>query len=334
METPNSFLILREWMLAIVVVPMTLALSATTRTLLKKSAEKRSWPLLSELAPSIANLVYILGLRVFAEVAPLTPKLEKSVDSIIYVLAVVIALGMIRRAAMIALEWSVMRTTQSRTLQLGFIPLVRNLITVFIFFSGAIMVLKRFDYDVLSLLTALGVGSLAVGLAAKDTLANMISGFTLIIDRNLRPGDRINLGGQIGDVDEIGLRTTRLRTGDGNMLVVPNSELVNSKIFNLSMPSREASCSTTLRIPLDSSFAQFKAICIDVVGEVEKANLSRGIGVNLTSLMEGYQAVTVGFWVRDFEDTGEALTAFNDKLLARLNREKFSLFRPNTSVVV
>ena len=75
-------------------------------------------------------------------------------------------------------------------------------------------------------MVSLGVGSLAVGLAAQDTLANMFAGFTLMLDRPFRVGDRIQLAsGEVGDVEAIGMRATRIKTSDETILVVPNSLL-------------------------------------------------------------------------------------------------------------
>ena len=270
----------------------------------------------------------MIGLRVFAELAPLNPKLDSWLDSAIYVVAVIIVLRIIRRAAMVAIEWSAVKSRESHALQQGFIPLVRNLITLFVFFTGAIMVLKRFNYDVMSLLTALGVGSLAVGLAAKDTLSNMISGFTLIIDRNLQPGDRINLGGSQGDVVEIGLRSTRINTGNGNTLIVPNSEMVNTKILNLSLPSRESTCSSSFGVPYSVAFARVRALAVEILAQVAKCNQSRAKWVTLDGLANGCQTVTVGFWLHDMDDQGAALTDFHEKLLARLAQEQIALYVP------
>jgi small-conductance mechanosensitive channel len=88
-----------------------------------------------------------------------------------------------------------------------------------------------------SLIVSLGVGSLAIALAAQDTLANMIAGFVIMIDRPYRVGDRIQLpSGEVGDVAEIGLRSTRVLNFDNNFLVVPNAEMVKSKIVNYSYP--------------------------------------------------------------------------------------------------
>lgn len=319
---------LRNWALAILALALSVLATATARASMKKIAASRGWALLSELAASIAGLIYVIGLRAFAEIAPLNPKLDSWLDSTIYVVAVVIVLRILRRAAMVAIEWSAIKSRDSSALQQGFIPLVRNLITLFVFFTGAIMVLKRFNYDVMSLLTALGVGSLAVGLAAKDTLSNMISGFTLIIDRNFQPGDRINLGGSQGDVEEIGLRSTRINMGNGSTLIVPNSEMVNTKILNLSLPSRAGACSTTLGLPYDAPFTRAREIALEVLAHVATCNQARAKSITLDSLANGHQTVTIAFWLNDMDDQGAALSDFHEKLLARLEQEKIPLYLP------
>jgi len=117
-------------------------------------------------------------------------------------------------------------------------PLIEKLCTIFLVLVALIITLKHFNYDILSLVTALGVGSLAIGLAAKDTLANMISGFTLMIDRPFRIGDRIQLGTQVGDVVDIGLRSTKIKGMDNTFLIIPNAELCNSTLINLAFPDQ------------------------------------------------------------------------------------------------
>ncbi|HLD99125.1 MAG TPA: mechanosensitive ion channel domain-containing protein [Bdellovibrionota bacterium] len=316
--------LLSEWLHAFGVIAAMLIATAFSREFLHWLGKKR-WKFLTQLAPSISNLIYLIGFKLFIEVAPLNPKIAAWLESVVYILGVLILLGLIRRAALISVEWGAYRSNQSTTLQQGFIPLMRNVITLFMFATGGIMILKHFNYDVMSLVTALGVGSLAVGLAAKDTLSNMISGFTLIIDRNLRPGDRIDLSGSIGTVEEIGLRSTRIRLGNGNTLIVPNTELVNTKIMNLSLPSAEVTCSTKVQVSCAFPFAKVKAVCLATIDETEKARKDMGRWVHLSALNDGHQVISIGFWVSSTDDTGPALSDFHEKLLSNLAHEKISL---------
>jgi small-conductance mechanosensitive channel len=319
---------LGEWVLALGVIVATLFVTETTRMILQRLQKNQGWEVLRQLIPATSNILYILGLRIFADVAPLSGKVAIWFDSAVYLLSIVIFLGLVQRAAITGVQWSITKASQSETLQRGFIPLVRNVITLFIFLSGGIMVLKHFNYDVMSLVTALGVGSLAVGLAAKDTLSNMISGFILIIDRNLRPGDRINLGGSIGDVEEIGLRSTRIRVSDGNILIVPNAELVNTKILNLSLPTREIACSLSLRVPYDIPFAEVKKICLSILQESKKISQQRSKSIHLANLAEGHQLIQIGFWVPDMGDAAGTVSEVNEAIAIRFQQEAIPFFLP------
>lgn len=323
----------QEWVIATVVIFATLGLASVTRAILKWAGKNKNWEFLSALAPAISNLIYILGLRILIDIVPLNPKFLAWMDSGAYLVAVMILLWLARRTILVAIDWGVSHSNTSTVLYQGFIPLMRNVVTLFVFLSGGIMVLKRFNYDVMSLITALGVSSLAVGLAAKETLSNMISGFTLIIDRNLKPGDRVNLGGNTGEVDEIGLRSTRIKTGDGNMLIVPNSELVNTKIINLSSPFPQVCCTTSIRVPCLISFEKIQTTCLKMIEQIEKIDRSQGIWIHLTSLSEGHQLITIGFWVRQSSDQGATLSEFNQKLIQYLNQEKIPLLGPTGSGV-
>jgi small-conductance mechanosensitive channel len=316
---------LREWFLAFATIGGTLVTSTAARAMFRRLPESGPGRYLARLAPALGNIVLLFGLRVFVEVAPLSPKLALWLNDVVYIAGVLLVLAIVRNGCLLAIEWSAQRASQSATLQLGFIPLMRNVITIFVLFMGAIMILKHLGYDVMSLLAALGVGSLAVGLAAKDTLSNMISGFTLIIDRNLKPGDVVNLGGSAGTVEEIGLRSTRIRTGDGNTLIVPNTELVNTKILNLSMPSREAAVSTSFRVPYSAPFPRVKELSLAAAREVPQSVVARGVWANLSGIADGTQTVSVGFWVKDMDDQGSAISELNLRLVAALGREKIPL---------
>jgi small-conductance mechanosensitive channel len=117
-------------------------------------------------------------------------------------------------------------------------PLTSKVMNVLFGMVAIIIVLDHFGINIGSLLVSLGVGSLAVALAAQDTLANMISGFVILVDRPFRVGDRIEIAsGLVGDVTEIGLRSTKVLNFDNNVIILPNAELVKGRIVNFSYPA-------------------------------------------------------------------------------------------------
>lgn len=118
-----------------------------------------------------------------------------------------------------------------------FIPAVRSSIKVLIWGLGAVVALNNAGYDVGALLAGIGIGGLALAMAAKDTLANIFGGVTVFTDKPFRVGDRIRLSGYDGTVEEVGLRSTRIRTLEGPMLIVPNIKFTDSILENVSQES-------------------------------------------------------------------------------------------------
>jgi len=113
------------------------------------------------------------------------------------------------------------------------VPLVENLVRVFLMVVASYLLMKVWALDVAPWLASAGVVGLALGFAAKDTLANLFGGFFIIIDGPYKIGDYINLDtGERGEVTGIGLRSTRILTRDDIEVTIPNAQIANSKIIN------------------------------------------------------------------------------------------------------
>ncbi len=104
------------------------------------------------------------------------------------------------------------------------------IITSILFIVGSI-----FKLDVGSLVAGLGIGGLAIALAAQDTLKNLLASFIIFFDQPFQVGDFINVGGTYGVVEKIGFRSTRIRTLEKSYLTVPNDSLINRELDNLSL---------------------------------------------------------------------------------------------------
>lgn len=115
-----------------------------------------------------------------------------------------------------------------------FIPVVRSAFKALLWGLGIVVALNNAGYDVGALLAGIGIGGLALAMAAKDTLANIFGGVTVFTDKPFRVGDRVRLNGYDGIVEEVGIRSTRIRTMDGPMVVVPNNKFTDSVVENVS----------------------------------------------------------------------------------------------------
>jgi len=114
----------------------------------------------------------------------------------------------------------------------AFMPWIKKtLITLFVIF-GVLMVVQSLGYDVKAILAGLGIGGLAFALAAQDTLANVFGSIVVAIDQPFKLGEAVKIGANEGTVEDIGLRSTKLRTPGRNLIVIPNKTVAAEAIIN------------------------------------------------------------------------------------------------------
>jgi len=115
------------------------------------------------------------------------------------------------------------------------VPLIRKTLRVFVVIIAVLFIARNiFQWDIASLIAGLGIGGLALALAAKDTLANLFGSITIFADRPFHMGDRVRIKGHDGVIEEVGFRSVRLRLLNGHLVVIPNAVVANETIENVS----------------------------------------------------------------------------------------------------
>jgi MscS family membrane protein len=113
------------------------------------------------------------------------------------------------------------------------VPLMRKSAKVIVVAFGLVFVADNLDVDISSLLAGLGLGGLAFALAAQDTVKNLFGSLTVIVDKPFQVGDLVKLGDVQGTVEEVGFRSTRVRTASDSLVTVPNADVISSNVENL-----------------------------------------------------------------------------------------------------
>jgi len=114
-------------------------------------------------------------------------------------------------------------------------PMATKILKVFVVIFGVLIALQNFGLNVMSILAGLGLGGLALALAAQDTAANLFGSITIFADRPFQIGDWIKVGDTEGNVEDIGFRSTRIRTFYNSLVTIPNSTMAKDKIDNMSV---------------------------------------------------------------------------------------------------
>jgi small-conductance mechanosensitive channel len=154
----------------------------------------------------------------------------------------------------------------------GLLPstsLFSNITRILVYVLGGLVVLAYLDISITPILTALGVGGLAVALALQDTLSNLFAGVHIIASRQIKIGDYVELeSGQAGYVEDITWRNTTIRALANNMVVVPNAVLASAAITNYCQPMEELGVLMGVGVAYGSDLAKVETVTTEVAREV------------------------------------------------------------------
>lgn len=178
------------------------------------------------------------------------------------------------------------------------------------------ILLAHHGINISAFIAALGIGGLALSLAAQDTLADAISGFIILIDQPYRIGDRIEIQGEgtWGDVVEIGIRTTRIRTRDNRMVIVPNSIISKNQVVNYTFPDPRYRIQSHISIGYGSDIEQVRRLIIDTVRQVDGVLPDQPVDSLYIEMGDSAMIFRVRWWLESYEDTRRMFDRVNTAL--------------------
>jgi len=149
------------------------------------------------------------------------------------------------------------------------VSLAKVVVNAVVFIIGLLMVFGTMGIQIAPIITALGVGGLAVALALQDTLANFFAGVQVLASRQIRPGDYVRIdGGHEGVIYDISWRTTTLRVPRNHYIIVPNTKMAQAIVLNFSVSEKELGMSVTVTVAFGSDLARVERVAIDAAKEV------------------------------------------------------------------
>lgn len=243
-NTPlNWFLTFMLMMLSVVVGRAVYwAIGKTIKRLTAQTRTRLDDILVDMIEEPFVLFITLFGIRQSFKLLTLSETAERIVGNIYHFCLVFTAAWLVSRLFNSLVEEYIVPMVEKSETDLDdlLLPFIRKFFNATIWILAIILALNNAGYDVGAILAGLGIGGLAFALAAKETVSNLIGAVTIFIDRPFAVGDLIRFEGYTAHVEEIGMRSTRLRVlFEERALIIPNSDLVNTKIINISAePSR------------------------------------------------------------------------------------------------
>lgn len=204
-----------------------------SRLLLKTGYEGESKKINKQIAKPTSVFIIVLLLIILVPALQLPINISKYVHLILGVLAPIFGTIIVYRIINIvslSLERMARKTESSLDDQL--VPLLRKTLKTFVILVGTLLIMDRLNVPILPLLTGLSLGGLAFALAAQDTIKNFFGSVMIFVDKPFQVGDWITAGTVDGTVEEVGLRSSRIRTFRNSLIYVPNGKLADNTIDN------------------------------------------------------------------------------------------------------
>ncbi|MEU5058913.1 MULTISPECIES: mechanosensitive ion channel family protein [unclassified Streptomyces] len=275
------------------------------------------------------------GVAVAASALPLTTRTRHNVTVTLTALLILVATFTAGRV----ISGLVRSVAQSRSAVAGSATIFVNITRVVVLAVGFLVVLQTLGISIAPLLTALGVGGLAVALALQDTLANLFAGVHILASKTVQPGDYIRLSsGEEGYVVDINWRNTVVRQLSNNLVIIPNAKLASTNMTNYSRPEQQMTLLVQVGVGYDSDLEHVERVTAEVVESV-MVDITGAVpdhepAIRFHTFGDSRISFTVILGVGEFSDQYRIKHEFIKRLHARYRDEGIRIPAPTRTVAL
>ncbi len=309
------------------------------RRVVRKSRSGLDDALLDALQKPLVYLVMLFGLYWALQRADfvINPNSEL-LSSIFFVLFVLLAFIAAFRIITGVIDWygeEIAPATET-TYDDHILPFFRRLVLIILIVIVVIILLAHFEVNVSALVATLGIGTLAVALAAQEVFSNMISGFIILIDQPFRIGDRIELEelSTWGDVKDISLHSTRILTRDHRMVSIPNALIGKNRVVNHSSPSTKYRVQTHVSVAYGSDIDQVRQVLTEAIRAERWVMENERIEALFLEFQDSGLLFRVRCYIEHYVETRRVIDKMNTAIYKALNEAGIEIPFPQRVVHV
>lgn len=290
-----------------------------------------------ELVQPTQLMVVAIGLRVALALAGLIATLQLLADRLTAnVITIAVAWGIFRVVDVITRYVILLSRTESSKLDETIVRFGRQIAIFLILVFGVVLILQQWGQDVGALVAGLGIASLAVALAAQDTLANVIGYVAIVTDAPFKVGDMVIVEDIVrGRVQEISFRSTRIRTLDNSVMAIPNKTIANANVINWARTHKRR-LDIVLGVTYSTTAEQIQQVLADTRAMLQQHELVTPdrIVTDFVEYGESSLNLRITFMVRSrsWEDLEAVKTSINLKLMAILKQHGVEVAFPTRTL--
>lgn len=331
-----------EWAIALLILLASFILAKAIYwifgNIIKRATEKTKTKIDDLIIDTLSGPV-ILGLTIFGlwygiRQLAFPESIDEWIQNVYHVMVAITITWLVARLIdAVIKEYLIPLTEKSEsTMDDQIIPVVRKGLRAVIWILGIIVALNNAGYNIGALLAGLGIGGLALAMAAKDTVANIFGGVTIFTDKPFKITDRVKIDGFDGMIDEIGIRSTRLRTLQGTVVTIPNSKFTDGMVENVTMePSRKVTLNLGLVYETPTEKIEKAMELLKEIGEANPS-LEEKLIIGFNSFGDFSLGILFIYYIRSGEDILGTQTAINLKIKRKFEEQGIDMAFPTQTI--
>lgn len=301
-----------------------------------KTKTKMDDMLIAKASKPITYLIVLLGFRIAVEELALTEGIELVVNRVLISLVVVFVSYLVYLVIDIILFNALKHVVKSHYDAVkDLVSLVKSVLRVVLVVLAVLYILSIWGVEIGPFLAGLGIAGIAVAFALQSTLSNVFSGASILLDKSLRVGDVVYLDANTrGKVSHIGLRATRIKTFDNELIIVPNSKVAESNIQNIVLPEPKSRVVVPFGVAYGSDVEKVKKIVLSEIRKVKNFVNDPEPSVKFLEMSDSALNFKAFFYVDSFEHRFGALDEANTRIYNALNKNRIEIPFPQMDVHV
>lgn len=302
------------------------------KPLAKKTKTRVDDMIIRSLSSIIFYIILVLGFKVGLQYFAFETTIYDSlIETLLIIIIAVFLLKIISEFAQQWLsEWK-FKTKTSADERL--IPFLQKILKAVVIILAVIFIFNAWSINISPLIATAGIAGLAIGLAVKDSLSNILGGLQLVLDRTFKVGDKVQLeSGEMGVILDIGLRSTKLKTYDNEVIFIPNGYLANAKIKNFTQPDFSIRVNVNFGVEYGSDSEEVRKVVLEALRKIEAVIEEPIPEVQFLNMSDFSLDFVARAWVQSYADAYRTQLKMTDEIYNALNKANIGIPFPTRTV--
>jgi len=302
------------------------------KPLTKKTETKVDDLIIKSISSIVFYVVLVLGIKYGFQYFELKTAIYNNLINTL--LVIIVSLLLVRIVNNFFKHWAEeWRYKTKTTTDERIIPLLQKIVKAVIIILAVVFIFSAWNINISPLLATAGIAGLAIGLAVKDSLANILGGLQLVLDKTFKVGDKVELeSGEMGVILDVGLRSTKLKTYDNEVIHITNGALANAKIKNFTQPDFSIRVNVEFGVVYGSDPDKVRQVVVEALKKIDDVLEDPEPVVQFLNMSDFSLDFIARAWVREYTQAYSMKLKMTDEIYKALNKAKIGIPFPTRTV--